>query len=41
MHGELWMNLKMIMLSDSSQTKNEYVLYDSIYINSQKMQANQ
>ena len=26
------MNLKLIMLSERSQTKNEYILYDSIYM---------
>ena len=30
----------MIMLSKGSQTKIEYILYDSIYIKSQKIQVN-
>ena len=40
MHAASWMNLEMIMLSKGSQTKIEYILYDSIYIKSQKIQVN-
>lgn len=40
MHAASWMNLEMIMLSKGSQTKIEYMLYDSIYIKSQKTQVN-
>ena len=40
MHATPGMTLKMIMLSERSQIKNEYIPCDSIYIKSQKMHAN-
>ena len=35
------MNLKIIMLSERSQRKEEYIMYDSIYTKFCKMQTNQ
>ena len=37
---KIWSNLKILLLSKGSQTKIEYMLYDSIYIKSQKTQVN-
>lgn len=42
MHVASWMNLKIVMLSEGSQTENEYILYVLIftYVKSQKIQVN-
>ena len=31
-HATIWMNLKVLMLSDTTLAGKEYVLYDSTYI---------
>lgn len=39
MHVASWMNLRMVMLCEGSQTENEYILYVLIfmYVKSQKI----
>lgn len=40
-HATIWMNLKILMLSQISLAKLERVLYDSIYIKFLRLQTNQ